>query len=476
MKTNAALIWFRQDLRLEDNPAFEAALEKKTPIIPLYIYAPHEEKDWAPGGATKWWLHHSLVSLNAELKEFGLNLIITKGDSQKILLELIEQFNVTAVYWNRRYEPMAIKRDSSVKELLHGKGIEVKSFNGNLLYEPWTIKNKQGNPFQVFTPFWKTCLMQGDPSQPTPYPKIPTTKTVIDKALSVEDLELLPQIHWDKGIQASWKPGAQQAKKILADFIKNSIEDYKTLRDRPDLPGVSHLSPYLHFGEISPRMIWHTIQKQADTSNESVQGFLRQLGWREFAHHLLYHFPKTPSEPLRQDFSQFPWNDNPEYLKAWQKGLTGYPIVDAGMRELWTTGWMHNRVRMIVGSFLVKDLMIDWQRGAEWFWDTLVDADLANNTLGWQWVGGCGADAAPYFRIFNPITQGEKFDPDGAYVRKWVPEIARLPNKYIHKPWEAPELILKANKIQLGMSYPFPIVDHSEARNKALEAFKALRD
>jgi deoxyribodipyrimidine photo-lyase len=461
------IVWFRQDFRLDDNPALTAAA-KKGEIIPVYIHAPEEEGDWPFGGATKWWLHHTLESLSLDLG----TLIIRQGNTLKVLKELIKETNADAVYWNRRYEPAIIARDTQVKSELRDAGIEVHSFNANLLFEPWTVHNKQNKPFQVFTPFWKHCLTFPAPPEPLPVPKMHITAQKLTSE-PLKNLKLLPKIHWDTGINAAWKPGAKHAKEVLDKFLKASVLEYADERDRPDRNGISHLSPYLHFGEISPRMIWHATLKKYQFAD--VEPYLRQLGWREFAHHLLYHFPKTPTKPLRPDFAAFPWIENPQALKSWQKGMTGYPIVDAGMRQLWTTGWMHNRVRMIVGSFLVKDLLISWQEGARWFWDTLVDADLANNTLGWQWVGGCGADAAPYFRIFNPITQGEKFDPDGAYVRKWVPELADLDTKWLHKPWEAPSDELRKAGITLGREYPQPIVDHKIARDRALAAFQKLR-
>ncbi len=475
MKPKPSIIWFRQDLRLEDNLALNAAIQRNTPLIPLYIYSSDEEEDWPLGGASKWWLHHSLKSLSEDLRQVGLNLIIRKGHARQVLEELIQSTQADALFWNRCYEPAAIKRDLLLKDHFLKMGLETKSYNASLLYEPWTVCNKQAKPFQVFTPFWKACLNMQEPPTPVTFNKEKTEKMFGLESLSLNNLDLLPKIHWDTGIQSAWKPGTTSAKQILFQFIKNDINHYKKNRDRPDLLGISRLSPHLHFGEISPRTVWHTIKQLCNSHEEGVECYLRQLGWREFAYHLLYHFPNTPNQPLRSDFEHFPWNESPLYLQAWQRGKTGYPFVDAGMRQLWTTGWMHNRLRMVVGSFLVKDLLIPWQRGAEWFWDTLVDADLANNTLGWQWVGGCGADAAPYFRIFNPITQGEKFDPNGIFVRQWVPELARLPNDWIHRPWEAPAKILNEAGIVLGNNYPKPIVDHSEARNKALAAFSSIK-
>lgn len=470
------LVWFRQDLRTSDHPALHSALEESRTlgacVVPVYIEAPDEEQGWPPGGASRWWLHHSLTSLHKELAELGLQLIIRKGNSLKMVQQLISETGATHLFWNRRYEPWAIKRDAEIKSTLKQQGIAVKSFNGSLLFEPWTIATKQGKPYQVFTPFWKAYLSQEEVPQPLPTPNRVSVQAPYLKSLKIEDLSLLPKTAWDEGIRKAWKPGSKEALKHLQNFIQEPIVQYKTRRDRPDLKGSSRLSPYLHFGEISPRIIWSAVKK----SKKHAEDYLRQLGWREFAYHLLYHFPHTVEEPLRSEFLDFPWNYNKEWLQAWQKGKTGYPIVDAGMRELWTTGWMHNRVRMITGSFLVKDLLQPWQEGAKWFWDTLVDADIANNTLGWQWIGGCGADAAPYFRIFNPVLQGEKFDPDGAYVKKWLPELAKMPIRWLHRPWEAPQNVLNDADVFIGESYPKPIVDHREASKRALTAFKTMKE
>jgi deoxyribodipyrimidine photo-lyase len=476
MHTAPTLLWFRQDLRLEDHPALQAAMSKGGAIIPVYIWSPEEEGEWSLGGASKWWLHGSLLSLQNELKAAGLSLIIRRGSSQEVLNSLAEEVSADAVFWSRRYEPYAIKRDAAIKAALKKKGLQAQSFNSSLLYEPWTISNRQQKPFQVFTPFWRHCTSSQEPDLPLSKPLTLTHhcyRDVIDSD-SLDMLDLLPKHRWDSGLTEFWQPGTLGAKKHLNDALKNVVENYIETRDYPAIAGTSTLSPYLHFGEISPRMIWHAVKQHIQ--GEAGEPFLRQLGWREFAHHLLYHFPHTPCQPLRSQFNAFPWNDDDEMLKKWQKGYTGYPIVDAGMRQLWSTGWMHNRVRMIVGSFLVKDLLLPWQRGAQWFWDTLVDADLANNTLGWQWVGGCGADAAPYFRIFNPVRQGEKFDEDGVYVKRWVPELKDLPAQWIHKPWEAPDNILRQAGVILGETYPKPIVDHAEARERALQAFAFIKE
>ena len=463
-----AILWYRQDLRIDDHPALLAA-SNFGEVLPVYIYNEDEEGEWPHGSATKWWLHHSLKSLALNLKKIHLPLIIRKGDTLPVLQDIIRETNAQAVYWSRRYEPASLARDAEVKKALINKGIDAQSFNSALLYEPWTIANKQGKPYQVFTPFWKECQTRGEPQLPISIPSTLSRPSHSPHSLTIEELKLLPKISWDAGLNEEWVPGMDGAHQRLKEFIPHA-DKYLAERDLPAVEGISRLSPHLHFGEISPRTIWKAVSDAYKGKTDKVECYLRQLGWREFAHHLLFHFPETPLDPLRKDYRAFPWKNPGKELKAWQRGLTGYPFVDAGMRQLWHTGWMHNRVRMVVGSFLVKDLLVNWLEGAKWFWDTLVDADLANNTLGWQWVGGCGADAAPYFRIFNPVTQGEKFDPEGDYVRRWVPELSRLPNKWLHRPWEAPPLLLKEAGIVLGKDYPFPIVDHNKAREEALAA------
>ncbi len=475
--THPSLVWFRHDLRLQDQPALVAAVARGEPVIPVYIWSPDEDGDWPPGAASRWWLHHSLHQLNEQLEELGSRLIIRQGNALTELLSLIDDTGADAVYWTRRYEPAAIQRDSRVKTELRQRNVLAQSFNGQLLFEPWQIETKQGRPYQVFTAFWKTCLTQRTPDEPEPAPSDFLSPRPWPKSAKLNDLSLRPTIAWDTGFAERWVPGEKAARQELHRFLESPVFDYVTMRDLPALHGTSRLSPHLHFGEISPRTIWHETQRRLRQHSQdptSAETFLKEVGWREFAHHLLFHFPNTPREPLRSEFANFPWiNDNPR-LKAWQTGQTGYPIVDAGMRELWTTGWMHNRVRMIVASFLVKDLLIPWQKGAEWFWDTLVDADLASNTLGWQWTAGCGADAAPFFRIFNPVLQSQKFDAEGHYIRRWVPELKNLPTKWIHAPWTASQSVLTAAGVTMDQAYPLPIVDHDEARHCALEAFRRI--
>ena len=480
MKLAPAIVWFRHDLRLADNPALHAAMQSGKAVIPLFIYAPEEETPWQPGAASRWWLHESLAALDARLRELGSRLIIRFGPALGTLREIAKETHADEVFWNRRYEPAVITRDRQVKEALRCDGLSAESFNGALLHEPWTIQNQSKKPFQVFTPFWKHCLAKPDPAEPLPAPKILPAPQKWPKSLPLGELELEPKFKWADGLRVAWQPGEAGATVNLDRFLVKAFDDYTDHRNRPDFVGTSRLSPYLHFGEISPRQVWHGLRQLALKRGLPVEQwrrsqFVSEIGWREFSHHLLFHFPQTPTEPLRANFKKFPWRKDAAWLRAWQKGRTGYPIVDAGMRELLATGWMHNRVRMIVASFLAKDLLLDWQEGARWFWDTLVDADLAQNTLGWQWTAGCGADAAPYFRVFNPTSQGEKFDPHGQYVRKWCPELAQLPGEWLHKPWEAPSKIMAHAGVELGRDYPEPIVSHAIAREVALEAFATIK-
>ncbi|HEX3797788.1 MAG TPA: deoxyribodipyrimidine photo-lyase [Verrucomicrobiae bacterium] len=475
------ILWFRIDLRLADNPALCAALSTGAPVIPVFIFSPEEEAPWQPGAASRWWLHQLLLELQTNLERAGAKLIIRRGPTLAALRELIEQTGVRTIFWNRRYEPAIISRDKKIHDALASTGIKVESFSAALLHEPGTVLNQSGKPFQVFTPFWRHCLKLSDPATPLPAPKTIHAPKKWPATLTLNALELEPKIPWAKGFRNEWTPGETGAQSQLQKFLHDAFPDYSTARNRPDRRGTSRLSPHLHFGEISPRQVWHAIRRDAEKKSLAVSAwresqFLTELGWREFAHQLLIHFPQAPTKPLRPNFAKFPWRVDAEFLQAWQRGKTGYPIVDAGMRELWATGWMHNRVRMIAGSFLVKDLLLSWQEGANWFWDTLVDADLAQNTLGWQWIAGCGADAAPYFRIFNPITQGEKFDPQGDYVRRWCPELTRLPGKWLHQPWRAPAKILSQAGVELGRDYPEPIVSHAIAREVALAAFAKIKN
>lgn len=464
-----ALVWFRHDLRLNDNPAFIEACFHHQFVIPLYIY---NEKSSVLGGAQAWWLHHSLTSLSDSLGRLKLNLILRKGDPLEIILELVKNNSVNSVYWNRCYEPAAISRDKKIKAILLEHGIEVQSSNGSVFHEPWTIKNKSGDYFKVFTPYWKHCKQTLHIQPPQVLENRPAAMTVQSDTLL--EWNLLPTINWAARFDDYWTPGENGAQHKLREFIEYRLNGYKKNRDFPIKNATSRLSPHLHFGEISPWTILRAIELaklHPDCDLASAEHFLSELGWREFSIYLLYHFPKLPSENFRNEFDAFPWHNDEQLLSCWQKGLTGYPIIDAGMRELWATGYMHNRVRMIVASFLTKGLLIDWRLGADWFLDTLVDADLANNSASWQWVAGCGADAAPYFRIFNPGLQSQKFDPDGSYIRYWVPELSQLDSQSIHMPWES----MEGNKIYLNTHYPKPIINHHEARTRALKYYNQLK-
>jgi deoxyribodipyrimidine photo-lyase len=472
--------WFRQDLRLSDLPGLHAALATGKPLVLCYILDDIAPGEWAMGGASRWWLHHSLAALQQAIADRAGQLILRRGGAGSQLLQVIEETGADTVYCSRCYEPWAVLQESALHEALGRRDISFKRFPGSLLFEPGSILSGSGLPYKVFTPFWRACLREPEPPAPRePPPKLDRCVNGVSTVL-LEDLRLLPQgINWARGWSQLWSPGEAGAREKLALFLTGAVENYRDGRNHPARNTTSRLSAHLHFGEISPRLVWHQA-RAAGLHNpplaEQVDKFLSEMGWREFSHHLLVHWPTLPERPFKEQFSQFPWLGNREHLAAWQQGQTGYPIVDAGMRELWQTGSMHNRVRMIVASFLTKHLLLPWRLGEDWFWDTLVDADLANNASGWQWVAGSGADASPYFRIFNPTLQGEKFDAEGDYVRRWVPELAALPNKYLHKPHLAPASILESSGITLGADYPQPIVDHALARKAALDAYSAIKN
>lgn len=474
--SSPAIVWFRQDLRLNDNPAFSAAAAGAAPVIALYILDT-ATRDGTMGGASRWWLHHSLEKLGAALRQrYGIQLVLRRGDPAQILPALVRETDAGHVYWNRCYEPAAVARDTALKANLKQDGIVVETHNAALLFEPWTVQTQAGGWFKVFSPFWRACRALPAPPAPRRAPQSARPWSQQRDSEALETWSLLPsKPDWAGGLRESWTPGEAGAVARLKDFLDGALTGYAKGRDHPDQAATSKLSAHLHFGEISPRQVWHAVQMTQEAGG-NAEKFLAELGWREFSSHLLYHFHDLPHRSFRADFEAFPWADDAGLLRAWQQGRTGYPIVDAGMRELWHTGWMHNRVRMIAASFLVKHLRQDWRQGAAWFWDTLVDADLANNAASWQWVAGSGADAAPYFRIFNPTLQGEKFDSHGAYVRRWVPELAALPDRYIHKPWAAPDKLLAQVGLRLGRDYPKPLVDHDGARKAALAAFASLRD
>ena len=466
------IVWFRQDLRLADNPALDAAVKSGAPIVPLYVLDDVNAGAYPMGAASRWWLHHSLDALD---KSLDGGLVLLQGDAKIILPQLARDIGATRIYWNRCYEPWRITRDSSLKSTLRSEDISVRSFNGSLLFEPTDVLKADRTPYKVFTPFYrKGCL--GSANTPREPSQRPAGLTIFDGRAGDElaDLRLLPDIPWYEEMASLWQPGEAGAENRLNSFLADGIDNYKEGRNRPDLKKVSRLSPHLHFGEISPNQVWYTARQHGSKDPQDLDHFHSELGWREFSYNLLYHIPALPSENLQRKFNRFPWRDDAKALAHWQQGQTGMPIVDAGMRELWRTGYMHNRVRMIVGSFLVKNLLIDWRHGEAWFRDTLLDADLANNSASWQWIAGCGADAAPYFRIFNPVLQGKKFDPDGSYVRKYVAEIENVPDRFLHNPWEAPTAVLDDAGVELGKDYPRPIVDLKESRLRALAAFSAL--
>ncbi len=471
--SSGTLLWFREDLRLDDHPALLAAVATSEPVIPVFLGPLPARKGWSLGAASRWWLHHSLLSLQANLDKRGSRLILRRGQALAALSTLARETGATRVFWTRSLDPDRVREDEALAKHLEELGVQIKIFSPNVLFPQDGVFTAAGKPVQVFSAYWKKCLAQYPPARPAREPRTWRSPQCWPVSESLATWALLPKHPWAEGLAAQWTPGEQGAQRALKRFVRSALEEYATARDLPAKVGTSRLSPHLRWGEIGVRRIWETMQIHAHTQGANT--FLRQLGWREFAQHLLWHFPHTPEQPLRPLFARFPWRENAKILQAWQQGRTGYPLVDAGMRELWATGWMHNRVRMIVASLLTKHLLQPWPSGARWFWDTLVDAELGNNTLGWQWVAGCGADAAPYFRIFNPSLQGQRFDGDGEYVRRWVPELKALPNRWLHRPWEAPESVLNAAGVQLGREYPWPIVSHADGRKQALAAYQVLK-
>ena len=475
-----ALHWFRTDLRLDDNPALRLAAESGELLL---VFVDETDSSLRPrGGASAWWLHHALASLATDIQSAGNRLIILRGPAREVIPDLARQHAIARVTWSRRYGAAERELDADIKARLREGGIEAISANSHLLYEPMEITTQAGGPMRVFTPFWRAARMKRPVEAPIPAPEAlpPALAASIPGQLSIADLGLLPTTpDWSGGLAETWQPGEAGAMARLLSFLAGPLDGYGENRNRPDMPSTSMLSPHLAWGEISPRRIWQTVEQAAATgetraARADIEKFFSELGWREFAYHLLFHYPTLAEANYQPKFDAFPWVSDSAALAAWQRGRTGYPIVDAGMRQLWQTGFMHNRVRMIVASFLIKHLMIDWREGERWFWDTLCDADPANNAASWQWVAGSGADAAPYYRIFNPITQGQKFDPAGDFVRQFVPELAMMPTDFIHRPWEAPSHLLARAGVRLGETYPTPIVSHEMARNRALDAFKSL--
>ncbi|MEX0838016.1 MAG: deoxyribodipyrimidine photo-lyase [Parvibaculum sp.] len=469
-----AIIWFRRDLRIADNPALAAAVARGAAVAPVFILDPAEPL----GGASAWWLHGSLAALAERLACLGAPLVLRHGDPARLIPGLAREAGAGAVYWNRLYEPAAIARDKALKAALAADGFEVGSFAATLLAEPWEVRTGGGTPFKVFTPFWRALSARAPMPAPLPAPKrLNGLAGVASENLDTWNLRPAKP-DWAAGLRAAWTPGEKSAANRLTGFLDGAVRAYGEARNLPAVDATSRLSPHLHWGEISPRQIRSSAEAAAIAHPEAASGiaaFMRELGWRDFAHHLIFHWPEIATENWKREFDAFPWMNDDAAFRRWTRGETGYPIVDAGMRELWTTGFMHNRVRMIAASFLVKHLLIDWRRGAAWFEDTLVDADLAVNRASWQWVAGSGADAAPYFRIFNPVLQGEKFDVDGAYVRAHVPELARLDARFIHKPWAAPSEALTNAGVALGGNYPRPMIDHAKARARALAAYEGIR-
>ena len=470
MNQPLSIVWFRQDLRTLDNPALTAAC-KADNVLPIYILDDANAGQYKMGGASRWWLHHSLKALNASLSN-ALN--IYHGDAATVIGDLCQRFAVETVYWNRCYEPYHITQSQNIKVQLSSQGIKACSINGSLLNEPWAVFKKDGSPYKVFTPYHREASKIDRPIDILPAPTLPIGLTRDPKAILLDSLALLPLTHWDANFYKHWTPGEAGASSLRKRFLSDGINDYKDGRDRPALKAISRLSPHLHFGDISPQQIINALLTIADDQNS--EHFKREIRWREFSYYLLFHFPGLPNQNLKTNFDHFPWENNPAWLKRWQQGLTGYPLVDAGMRELRQTGYMHNRVRMVVASFLIKNLLVDWRLGASWFWDCLVDADLASNSASWQWVAGCGTDASPYFRVFNPIIQGEKFDPQGEYTKLYLPELKELPDKYLYRPWEAPTDVLSQANITLGETYPHPIVQIKESRERALAAYGTTKN
>ncbi|TDK33132.1 cryptochrome/photolyase family protein [Luteimonas terrae] len=468
-----AIVWFRNDLRLDDNPALRAALDAGLAPVCVYIHAPDEEGDWAPGAASNAWRHRSLAALDTELRRRGSRLRLFHGPTLATLQSLVQTCDAEAVFWNRRYDPLIETRDAAIKRSLRESGVQADSHNGALLFEPWSLQTGQGGPYKVFTPFWRKALSEWQLPEAWTAPRMLPKVDSGPSGVALDDLHLAATLPWDTGFWQLWQPGEAGAHEALEVFIDGAMRGYRASRDRPDQAGTSRLSPHLHFGEIAPwRVVAALDTERTAATAPDIDAYVRELGWREFSHHLLHHFPKTTEQDFNPRFKRFQWaRADSAQIEAWRRGRTGVPIVDAGMRELWNVGWMHNRVRMIVGSWLCKHMRIHWREGARWFWDTLVDADLANNTLGWQWIGGTGADASPYFRVFNPVTQAEKFDPRGDYIASWVPELADLPMPLRASPWTDPKL-LEA----VAPGYPAqPIVDLAAGREAALAAYQASR-
>ncbi|WP_022835942.1 cryptochrome/photolyase family protein [Salisaeta longa] len=476
------LVWFRHDLRLADHAALHAAADDG-PVVPVFVWNPDAEGTAAPGGAARWWLHHALAALDASLRDRGGALVLRQGDAATALTDAARAVGATRVVWNRRYAPPLAAQANRVADALRDEGLTVDHhFTGRLMHDPEGVETTSGGPYHVYTPFWKKVtghdLLDTRPPLDAPALAFPDA---LPASEPLEALQLLPEardgVDWAGGLREAWTPGEDAAHERLQETLDRIVADYETMRNRPDKDGTSRLSPHLHHGALSPRQVWHAVTAWAEThdARAAAEPFLQELVWREFSYHWLYHYPNTPTETYRDKFKDFAWVDDADALTRWQNGRTGFPIVDAGMRQLYETGWMHNRVRMIVASFLTKDLLIHWRHGARWFWDTLVDGDLASNTMGWQWSAGSGVDAQPFFRIFNPVSQSERYDPNGDYIRRFVPELSDVPTEHLHAPWEAPSDVLTNAGVTLGDTYPDPMVDHSVARENALDAYDDIR-
>ncbi|MCH8240273.1 MAG: deoxyribodipyrimidine photo-lyase [Proteobacteria bacterium] len=481
MTAQPIIIWFRQDLRLQGHAALAAAVAMCAPIIPLYILDDETPGRWAPGGASRWWLHESLKTLDADLRKRGSRLVLARGPALDVLSDLARETRASAIYWSRCYEPWAVKLERALHRELEGAGVRCRRFSGSLLFEPEDVRTAAGGPYRAFAHFHKACTNIDAPAARL---NAPATLPRVADGVDGDRLEawgLQPaKPDWTSGMAAAWTPGEKGARARLDKFIAERLENYQSARELPGVDGTSQLSPHLHFGEIAPRDVWNAVSRAAAGAkggklDEGAECLLRELVWRDFSHHLLFHWPHLTSTPLRTEYANFPWREDADALRAWQEGRTGYPIIDAGMRELWATGWMHHRVRMIVASFLVKHLLISWQSGAEWFHDTLVDADLASNCTNWQVVAGCGADTAEENRIINPLSQGRAIDPEGVYIKSWVPEFAKLPGNRIHAPWQASEDELSQARVRLGETYPEPMVKLPAARERALKAYAAIK-
>ena len=473
--TPRTLHWFRHDLRLADNPALTKAASEGL-VTPIFILDDEAAGDDRLGGATRVWLHHALKSLNVSVEN---NLIVMSGDAETCLHRIIEQTGATILTFTTSYAPWQVKQDAQITKQLLEQGVTVIQESGSVLWEPEQVQKADGTPYRVFTPFYRRgCLNLTQPRFPLAPPDITFAEPVQacpSGALAIDSLNLLPEHPWGDEICAGWDISEAGAHERLAEFVDDGLSNYKEGRNFPDKPHVSRLSPYMRFGQVSAHQAWYAADGILPEHDSQRETFRSELGWREFSHNLVMQNPDIRTKNIQTKFDTFGWRDDNAALTSWQTGMTGFPIVDAGMRELYQTGYMHNRVRMIVGSFLVKNLLLDWRHGERWFWDCLFDADFANNRAGWQWIAGCGADAAPYFRVFNPVTQGQKFDADGHYTRKYVPELSKLPSKYLFAPWEAPSTILQHAGVTLGTTYPKPIVDLKASRLRALDAFADLK-